>query len=463
MNPIFRTLALGATLAGACLPTPVLAQGRPPATGVPTGPGGGDATVFRAPQLDPVTLVMAYHRLSGLTMDFRPLAERTNAYRNASTFDRGEVLTREIARLEGQFAALDLSRVYGMRIGTAIRGYDGNRGGYAIPFDADSFLPMNDPSNYHAYALSFRNIDEVNFIPLSDTGAARNFAQRHAINTSTGPDGNAANAIFEIAIRLAEAPPAVGSGRTPVRADILAARILNQAGQPIWDFGQTTAGRGPAPVTGAPGAGPVLRAADIQGLRLGMPVAEATGIASRLYPTEQSRGVRGRRHFRGMTQPVVENTRCGLDAGRAVDYTSNPAIAAAARLQDVNEPPLVNDASEACIGYDTPAAATGQGASDTVVRVTSGQRLSGVNPEAVRNALIEKYGPPTHNRSEGRLLQWIGRDPARPDGGRVVVTARIDNRRTGGDLVLGVDVAPWPEPAAGPTATPAPAPTGPRL
>ena len=450
-----RPLVLAAALLSYLAPPLAHAQQRPAIAAAPAGPGGTDPSLFRAPPLDPLLLVMGYHRLTGTGIDFRPYAERSTAYRNATAFDRADVLTREIARLEGQFASLDLSRTYVMRLGTQLRQYDGARGGYPLGLSPESFVPVNDPATYQQFGLQFRNSEEVAFLPVGDVTAARNFAQRYGLSTQYE---NAGDVVAEFAFRLAEAPPAVDGGTTIVRADIVAARVLTRTGQPMWDFGPTAAGRVPALQAAAPGAQPMLKAADVQGVRVGMPMAEGTGIASRAYPTGQ-----GGRWFRNLKPDAASSSsnlgtdkqvRCGLDPLSLNDEMMR-------RQLGESTDTTVATASEACVGIDEDQKVT-PGAAPMIARVTSGQLLEGTTVEVVRQALMEKYGSPTYTRGGGQVLRWIGRDPARVDGGLVSVTARIDTRREGG-VLLGVEAVPYVDPNPRSAPVPASAPSAPRL
>ena len=431
------SLACALALNATAIQSPAIAQQRPAVTGTPAGPGGADPGLFRSPQLDPVSLVMGYHRLTGTGIDFRPYAERSTAYRNATTFDRDDVLTREISRMEGQFASLDLGRVYLMRLGTNLSQYDSVRRGYPLGVSPETYVPFVDPGTYKNYGLQFRNAEDIALLPVGDVTAARNFAQRHALNTQYE---NAGEVVAELAYRLAEAPPAVDSGTTIVRADILAARVLTRSGQPMWDFGSTVAGRAPTQEAAALGALPALKAADVQGIRLGMPLAEGKGIASRAYPEEQSG-----RWFRNL-KPGVASERFNLGNQGEVRCGLDPLSFTSAGMRETGastETPVANT-SEACVGIDQDQKSNPD-AAPVIARVTSGQRLDGGTAEAVRLALTEKSGPPTYTRGNGKTLQWIGRDPAVVGGGQVSITARIDVRREGG-VLLGVEAVPYVDP-----------------
>ena len=436
-------------------PPNAMAQQGPAATGVPAGPGGADPMLFRAPPIDPTTFILSYNRMTGTTPDFRPVAEQSTAVRNASAFDRADFVTREIARLEGLFASFDPHRTYSLRLATNLRQYDAARQGYPTGLDPEAFIPMQDPVNHRPFGLQFRNLDDIAFLPMGNVTAARNFAQRHRLSTQYDIAGEA---VLELAYRLVEAPPAIGADRTIVRGDILAARLVTRSGQPIWEFGPTAASRSAPQPAQVPGSVPVLKAADVQGIRIGMPRAEASGITSRDYPlndpTERLGG--SGRWFRGAQMQGVRVPMCGLDAGLTGNGTYSAAMAIL--TGEGNGRAVVADESEACLGFDIGSPMK---PAETVTRVTSGQRLAGQTPDAVRQALIGKYGPPTYTREGGKVLQWIGRDPARPDGGAVAIVAQIEPRQ-GGGVVLAVESAVYvdPRPRQGPSPT---TPTAPRL
>lgn len=437
-------------------PMPASAQSRSSTASPVPGPGGSDPALFRAPPLDPMSFVMAYHRLTGTSIDFRPHAEQSTAYRNATAFDRQAVLTREIARLEGQFASLDLNKVYLIRVGTALQQYDGARQGYEVAFNPEAFIVINDPVTYRSFGLQFRNLDEVTFLPVGDTSAARNFAQRYGLSTQYDRAGDVA---LEVAVRLAEAPPAIATGTTIVRADIVAARITRQ-NQVIWDFGTTAAGKA-APSAGNPaGTPPVLKAADIMGIHVGMPFAEATGIASRTYPLARLNGEIAARYFQTIEREINGSmVRCGLDGVDPSDASQESVLSGGG---GPNAPAAVSDVSEACVGLDAGmGGANNRTPTGRLSRVTSGQRLPGTSVEALRTALQGKFGQPTYTLHEGRTLQWVGRDPTRSDSSAVVVVARILDRR-GAGTILGMEIKEYVDPSPRTAPTPAAA-AAPRL
>lgn len=232
---------------------------------------------------------------------------RTDACPTA--FDRDSVLAREITRLQQQFRTFDLARVYDVRLRTELRQYDTARGGYALGLGEDSFIPIRDPATSKDYGLEFRNTGDVNFIPVGDATAARTFAERSRLNTQ-GP--LAGMVVLQMAFRLADAPPVVDQGGPlMVRADILAARVLNSStGAVIYDFGLTPASRSPSGSSAERIAGgqAALKAADVQGLRLGMAQAEAEATPPGAGPPSAARSKQDR-------YPGSTTSRCAKTIG----------------------------------------------------------------------------------------------------------------------------------------------------
>ena len=168
------------------------------------------AGLYRQIPIDGLTLSFALNRMNGTTPDLREFAERSNAYMNATAFDRDAVRTREIARLEGQLRNLDLDRTYTLKLNMAIKQYDPARQGYPLDFGPASGISFDDPT-FHSTILQFSNANEVNFIAMGDATAARNFAQRFKLNMQYEQAGNG---ILELALRLVDAPPVRTTGRT---------------------------------------------------------------------------------------------------------------------------------------------------------------------------------------------------------------------------------------------------------
>lgn len=429
--PDFAALAACALLL-AHMPSATAADqpGRPPVD---------PANLYQQPTLDGVAMAFAYDHMDGITPDFRSYAERSTAYTSASAFDREAVLAREVTRLQQQFRSFDPSRVYDVRLRTELRQYDTARGGYALALGEDSFIPVRDPASFKDYGLQFRNTGDVNFIQMGDAAAARAFTERNRLNNQNPLAGVV---VLQMAFRLTDAPPAVDQGGPLlVRADILAARVLNETtGAVIHDFGLTQSARSPvAPSAGnAAGEQAVLKAADVQGLRLGMSQAEAEAIASRGWTTRRGSQQDGQVLWFNELQ-----TRQG-DWAVCGDITNGfpPPM----DLMVGVSPPSYRD----CVGYGFARVGASNGPyGDRVGQVAAQQFLAGGDAGTLRRALEEKYGKPTYVRGGGSDLVWVGRDPSKPDGEQVKVEALIgteNGQATGNRVVLQISLTPYADP-----------------
>lgn len=406
--------------------------------------------LYRQGQLDGLSAVFAFNRMNGTTPDLRRYAERSTGYRNATTFDREQVLAREIARLEGDFQRFDLDRTYVLRLRVPLMQYDSSKQGYAVGLGPDATIELADPVTFQRYGLQFRNTEEAGFVPVGDATAARNFSQRFGLDTQGNQAGEA---VAEIAFRLGDAPPAVGTYVNVIRADILAARLVTRDGRPMFDFGTTRAATA-APGRPASGAAqqPVLKAVDIQGLRLGMPMAEADGVASRGWTTKVGTpGTGAFLYFNELRNPQGQWAVCDtIEVGIPDLLATSMGIAT---------PPSYRD----CIGYKLSRDGSGR-VEDRVEAVAARQILAGVEPASLLSALREKYGAPTYVQNGGNHLLWVGRDPAHPDAAPVQIEADVGATGQGTQraAVLSVHLARYVDPR--PKDQPAPAPaTGPKL
>lgn len=394
------------------------------------------ASLYQQPTLDGLSMAFAYDHMDGITPDFRSYAERSTAYTSASAFDRDAVLAREVARLQQQFRSFDPTRVYDLRLRTELRQYETARGGYALALGEDSFIPIRDPATFKNYGLQFRNTGDVNFIGMGDAAAARTFTERNRLNTQSPLAGIV---LLEMAFRLVEAPPAVDQGGPLlVRADILAARVLNETtGAVIHDFGLTQSARSLAgPSAGnAAGEQAVLKAADVQGLRLGMSQAEAEAIASRGWTTKRGSQQDG--------QVLWFNALQARQGDWAVCGSITNSFPPPMDLMVGASPPSYRD----CVGYGFARMGASNGPyGDRVGQVAAQQFLAGGDAGTLRKSLEEKYGRPTYVRGGGSDLVWVGRDPAKPDGDSVKVEALLGTESGGSRVVLQVSLMPYVDP-----------------
>ncbi len=391
--------------------------------------------LYAEPQLTALDVMMAFNRLNGTSPDFRPYAERSGSYLNATVFDRPAVLDREIARLTEAFRTFDLNRAYSMRIGVPIEQYDPQRQGYPLGFGPSSMVTLTDPVTFHGYALEFRNADAADFVAVGDPAAARAFAERNGLDMQGRLAGEAT---LQLAFRVVDAPPTLDGSHDTVRADILAARLVNQSGTVVHDFGslaspEATAARGPG---GVP-AVPVLKTADIQGFHVGMSATEAESLGSRGWTTKLGPdGLNVIAFFNGLQPAKPTWARCG-----SLAYGSPDAMAV---FSGTATPPPFKD----CIGVrlDGPAPPESTRKVDTLV---SRQYLGAADPAKLLEALRAKYGAPVYVRNNGTDLVWLGRDPARPDASPLQITADVHSEITASgahETVLDVSVKPYADP-----------------
>lgn len=448
-----RTAASAAGLfALTCAAFGVAAQPVPPPGAGPRSPGAQSATsggLYGQPQITGLDATMAFARMNGITPDFRPYAERSNRYQAATVYDRDAVLTREIARMEGEFRTFDLDKVYTMRIGVPLLQYAPAKGGFPLGFGESSSIGLADPVTGHGYALAFRNAADAGLVPFADPSSARNFAQRFGFNTQFDQAGTV---VLEMAYRLVDAPPSV-QGRDVLRADILTARLITQTGQPVYDFGGTAASKTTV-ARNADGTSelPVLKSVDVQGFHIGMSEAEADALAGRGWKTKRGGGE--------FDTALFFN---GLGAG-SPDYAACADVVFGSPDQQayfagVSAPPKYSD----CVAM-TFEPGSGQRHVDArpVIAVTAQQRLSGTSAEVLLGAVKAKYGAPLYTRNGGMNLDWVGRNPANLDGAPVEIIADVRPDNGGGSLLLTVWEKPYqdtrPKPAA-----PAPASLAPKL
>lgn len=410
-----------------------LAQGN-----IPAVRDAARAGPFQQTQLDANGAMIAYHRFNGTMPDFRRYAERSQAYQKATAFDRDQVRAREVARLETEFQRFDTRRPYLARLSTTLAQYDMGRRGYSLPLNETSYVNLYDSVTGRQFGIQFRNPEEANFISFPDVAAARAFAQRNNLDMQ---NSTAASVVLELVFRLVEAVPETGgSGPQLLRADIVAARAMKENAA-LYEF-RVTPPASPKPEAVA-AAG--LRAADIQGVRLGMARAEAEALAATTYraaPEVTPEGAAA--YFDGPGD--VADRRCGVERG--------PGMPA---QQPDGTPTFftVPDSAAACLSFQ----AAQQGG---ISLVTSGQRLETATREQVQAALTEKYGPPGAILEGGSLLIWKGVDPAAPGAPPVQINARIQEVGTGAlkVLLLGIELRPT-VPQQG--TRPAPRAGGPRL
>src|SRR5690606_19766092 len=71
--------------------------------------------------MDALTLLFAYHKLSGEPLDFDKIARNMNVVWRANAFDRDKVAAEEAARLQTLFQAVDTAAPYSVALRTSTR------------------------------------------------------------------------------------------------------------------------------------------------------------------------------------------------------------------------------------------------------------------------------------------------------------------------------------------------------
>ncbi len=379
-------------------------------------------TPYNQLQMTGLDAAFAFARMNGTTPDFRPYAEHSSVYTNATTFDRPAALDREIARLEGLFGTFDLDRVYQMRIGVPIQQYDADKGGYPVGFGDTSRIGLTDPVTYHALSLMFRNATDVATIPVPDATAARNLAQRNAFDTHSA---QASQGVLQMSYRLVDAPPSL-QGQDVLRADVLSARVLSQAGQVVHDFGSLAASA-VAVSRNADGTSeqPVLKSADLQGFHVGMTAAEADALGTRGWKAVRGgAGSDEALYFNGLQAASPDYATCADVTFGFPDQQSYFTGAVGA--------PTYTDC--VAVKFAPGSRGSGDAAARRVVGVVTQQRLPGTATESLATAVKVKYGTPlyTRNNGNGVNLAWVGRDPVRWTRSRADRSRRVRPAVCGG-------------------------------
>lgn len=295
---------------------------------------------------DAVRIALTWHHLTNQPLDLRRVAERSDAVRRASNFDRPDVLSAEVNRLEAMLSAASAAELFEMQISDRISEYDHDRGEFSIAlFQPGYFIPITAFGDQ--YQVVFANAEAARPIPMAKE-EAREFDQRlNAIYR---------NVITEVRFRIVGAgDPAGGvTGQRVVRAELVSARVTDRDGR----------------VIATPSVKPPLAAApfdpsglDVAGFRVGVSVADLSATLERLYgPVE--RGSPGENPPPGMTGVVrVNSMGCMSLPGRP---EAKPGAVCLTAWHDAKD----------------------------VIRAIRIERLfPPMDGETVRKALVARYGP----------------------------------------------------------------------
>lgn len=266
---------------------------------------------------DPEAVVLAYHRLTGDTLDLRRIAEQSDAVRRASSFDRQEALEAVEARMKERLVSADAERVFRVSVNDRLTEYDHARGEFSIGlFTPGTFLPVQ--AFGQAYQVAFANAAGLRAIPMPKEEA-------RAFDAALDPYSR--GVLTEIEFRVTgRGDPAGGvTGPRVVRAEVTAARVLNRNG------GELYAPR-VAPSLDEPAVAFDAKALDVAGLRVGEKSKELEVTLTRLYGPVTRRAA-GSSAMPGIAQVMTLNELgCTSLPGRP---TPSPgAVCVTAQLDD---------------------------------------------------------------------------------------------------------------------------------
>jgi hypothetical protein len=307
---------------------------------------------------DPETLALTFHRVTGDPMDTRTIATMSQAVRQATSFDRPDVLAAEQKRLEDQIASADPTRLFTLTIDDRITEYDRETSQFQIElFTPGYFIPVRVFNQ--EYRIVFANAASARSIPMP-------LEQAREFDTRLRSMGRSIN--NEIQFKVIGKGDPVGSvnGQYVVRAEITAVRVLDRSGQVLHAPTVTAAGAGPA------FGGFDASKADVAGLRVGVKKSAMEATLTRLFGAVSPGSMSGG-SFKGFAGTIQVN---GMGCRSMFGQKRKP------------------QPGDVCVTayYDA----------DEVIRMVRVERMfpPRFDQGVFRKALIQKYGPPTGGRSQ---------------------------------------------------------------
>lgn len=314
---------------------------------------------------DASRIALLYHRLSGDALDLRAVAERGDALRGVSNFDRADAVAAEVARLQAQLAGADTAREFVLRVSDRISEYDHERGTFGIElFAPGAYVPLR--AFGQDYMLVFANAASARTIPMPKEEARAFDARLNAHGRSVTD---------EVRFRVTgRGDPAGGvTGARVVRAELVGVRVLDASDAVLFTPTPQPSG---AVAAVAPAAFDAA-AVDVAGLRVGMSAADMEATLERLLGPV-SRGSPGERAAPGIVASLTVNSMgCMSIPGRP---RAEPGAVCVTALLD----------------------------GDDVVRVVRVERLfPWFDAELFRGTMVRRYGAVSDARSAGGLaLGW---------------------------------------------------------
>ena len=221
--------------------------------------------------LDDRQVALTYHRVTGKPLDLLAAAERTDAARSASNFDRPDVVKREAEQIGRELSATDGRREFVVRVGDAVSEYDHARGEFSVPLFKPGFYVQSDAFGQQ-YRIVFDNAASASAIAMPKE-------QARAFDARLNQQGR--SVLDEIHFRVVGAgdPNGAVTGANVIRATILSARILDRAGALL--FTPSIASAPSTPAASAPSFD--LASADVAGLRVGGKAKDLETTIGRLF------------------------------------------------------------------------------------------------------------------------------------------------------------------------------------
>jgi Domain of unknown function (DUF4852) len=301
---------------------------------------------------DETAVALAYHKLTGESVDFQSAAQLTDAYARASNFDRPDVLKQQIAQLQSQLDSADPSHVFVIRVNDSISEYDHDRGEFSVSlFQPGYYVPMQ--AFRQQYEIVFANAEQARPIPMPKDQAREFDAQ---LNRT----GRRVTSEIHFRVIGKGDPAGAVTGPRVIRAEIVSARLLDNAGHVLYTP-QISASAAASSETAKPSAD--FSSEDVAGFRVDVKVKDLEATLNRMF---------------GPTRRGSAGSASKLFAG-SLTYNDMGCI----ELPDGRHDPKPGAVCVTAL-YD----------GDDVVRLIRIERVfSWLNREAFRRAMTTKYGP----------------------------------------------------------------------
>jgi hypothetical protein len=321
------------------------------------------ALAAQADGFDPQVVALTFHKVSGAPLDTQAMAAQSQAAMRASGFDRPDVIAAEQKRLDAQLAAMNPAQEFTITIDDRISQYDHNTGQFSIElFTPGAFIPLRVFNR--EYRVVFANAASARAIPMPKD-QARDF------DATLNAFGRQVNT--EVRFKVTGKGDPVGGvlGDLVVRAEIVAARVLDQSGQLV--FAPTITATSAMPAF----AGFDSSTADVAGLRVGVSKKDLEATLTRLFGKVTPGYMGGGGMFKGFTS-VIEVNSMGCRSGFSAKQKPQPGAVCVTAYLD----------------------------SSDVVRMIRVERLfpPGFDGRVFETALVKKYGPANGSQRSG--ISW---------------------------------------------------------